>query len=134
MENTYLPRVWTEEGYYYPVFSEFGIIYENKNLPFDEEHIKDLDWAFQFHFTGNDIDFVHILERPTGLKDRNGKLVYEGDTCKSVFSNIFYRIEWREGCFYGVNYKDDKVIGRIPMTNNFARIIEVINKRETNHG
>lgn len=46
MENTYLPRVWTEEGYYYPVFSEFGIIYENKNLPFDEEHITGL-----FNFT-----------------------------------------------------------------------------------
>lgn len=79
MENTYLPRVWTEEGYYYPVFSEFGIIYENKNLPFDEEHIKDLDWAFQFHFTGDNIDFVHILERPTGLKDKNGNLIFEGD-------------------------------------------------------
>lgn len=103
MENTYLPRVWTEEGYYYPVFSEFGIIYENKNLPFDEEHIKDLDWAFQFHFTGDDIDFVYILERPTGLRDKNNKLIYQGDIVKTEWfgEKTIYQVVWDEkmACF-----------------------------------
>lgn len=92
-----LPRVWTEEGYYYPVFSELGITYDNPDKEYTEENIKSLNWAFGWHFgkfvkdeqskdgykyiqnpDGN-INFDYIIEQCTNKKDTNNNLIYEND-------------------------------------------------------
>lgn len=94
--NRFLPRVWTDEGYFYPVFSELGITYENPNKEFDEENIKPLRWAFGWHFgvfiedktkecgykyerCEDGINWDYQLEQCTGIPDVNMKPIYEND-------------------------------------------------------
>lgn len=42
----------------------------------------------------------YIVEQCTGLKDTNGKLIYEGDILKSVFSDeMLYEVIWCADCY-----------------------------------
>lgn len=88
IDDRFLPRVWTDKGYYYPIFSELGITYENKNLPFTKENLKDINWAFRWHFNHSnenvDMEYINTLEQCTGLKDKNDKLIYDNDFIRAI--------------------------------------------------
>ena len=119
IDDRFLPRVWTDEGYYYPIFSELGITYENKNLPFTKENLKDINWAFRWRFNHSnenvDMEYINTLEQCTGLKDNNGKLIYENDLIKCP-SGI-YRIAVDDFGLWTAIYKNNPFEGVVEWSN-----------------
>lgn len=96
LQDRFFPRVWDGKKYWYPVYSELGITYECSELPFEEENIRNLSWALDWHLKDDKIEFNNIVEGCVGKKDRNEKLIYEGDIVKVWYINQYHYgiIEW----------------------------------------
>lgn len=120
MINRFLPRVFTDEGYYYPVISELGITYEQIDKPFTPENIKGIDWAFSWVFGNNDkIVFRRKVEGCTGLRDIHNNLIYECDIIREIsktrpeYEEYIVEVKWNG---YGYNIYEDmdyEIIGNI---------------------
>lgn len=80
IENRFLPRVWDEEykTHYYPEFSD-----RTGKLSFWNKYGDRLPLKDVFRKDSN-----YVLEACTGIKDKNGKLIYEGDIIEDMDSEI----------------------------------------------
>lgn len=69
LQDRFFPRVWDGKKYWYPVYSELGITYECSELPLEEENIRNLSWALDWHLKDDKIEFNFL--RPFGKSKKS---------------------------------------------------------------
>jgi hypothetical protein len=95
MENSRFKfRVWDKR------YSEYYYDVENS---FEENIVLGIDYFGQYL---NDDDF--IVEQSTGLKDKNGKLIFENDLIKVDEDGRIFQVVWMDGPLcWGIKYQND---------------------------
>ncbi len=74
------------------------------------------------------IDGIGQLEQFTGLRDKNGKEIYEGDILENPDYEEAFVVEYHEGMAGYVGWGDDKIAGCYLITGDEIEIIGSIHE------
>lgn len=101
---------------------------------YDAERAYDYLTDIPVNCFGNFFDDDWIVEQCTGLKDKNGNLIYEGDIIKDR-GEITYKIQWKDACFVAValdnfNYMPDSILVQTWLNTWKAEIIGNIHENK----
>lgn len=116
-------RAWDKE-YKEWVENKMGMFLDGLVIKYDRNAGEEDEMVFRGSGVYNKGFDNIIIQQFTGLKDKNGKEIYEGDICKFKYNDLISRyasIEFRDGSFV-TNYKGEFD----PVDQRFASLIEVI--------
>ena len=107
-------RAWDEQAqtYFYNI-----ALFPNNTGAFLRFSIEGLVRESEFHeTTWTELDACTVIEQYTGLKDKNGKEIYEGDIVRWEQDKRLYAIKFQFGMFYAsVEERNKRIYGGFPL-------------------